>query len=320
MDLALVTRRGRVLGALRRPGTYHFGLDHHGSLESLAAAIERLMTRVGDRLDHQPLATVGVYCLAGADIPLDDRRITGQVATQGWTRKTIVRNDTFAVLRAGTDRTWGVALVCGTGLNCAGVGPDGRVVRFPSFGELSGDRAHGGGWLGRSALGVAIRARDRRGPHTVLEQMVPAYFGMSRPTAVMEAVYTGRLDMERLSALPPVVFRAAAAGDRVAEGLIDEMEREIVVTANAAIRRLRLTRRDVHVVLGGGVIRAASAGLVSRISDGIREVAPAAVVQRLAAPPVVGAALMGLDELHADRAAHRRLRSVLTQRRFAGTR
>src|SRR5436309_687971 len=310
-DLALVDVRGTVLAAMRRRGSFHFGLGYNGSLNSLTDAIKAIPRRRGVD-SSSAIAALGVFCLAGADIPIDDRRIAAELEGQGWTRKTIVRNDTFAVLRAGTDRKWGVAVVCGTGMNCAGVGPDGRSVRFPSFGELSGDRAHGGGWLGRSALGAAIRARDGRGPRTLLEEMVPARFGMSRPTAVMEAVYVGSLDRARLNEVAPVVFRAAAAGDAVAQDLIDQMTEEIVVTANAAIRRLRLASRDVHVVLGGGVLRAASDGLIARIAAGIRELAPRAVILRLEAPPVLGAALIGFDLLRASQEARVRLRQSLS--------
>jgi N-acetylglucosamine kinase-like BadF-type ATPase len=306
VDVAFIDVDGNVHATVRRRGRFNFGLGSNGSLDGLARAISEAT--------RGAVAALGVYCLAGADLPLDDRRIAAEVDGQGWSRRTLVRNDTFAVLRAGTDRTWGVAVVCGTGMNCAGVGPDGRFVRFPSFGELSGDRAHGGGWLGRSALGAAIRARDGRGPRTALESLVPAYFGMSRPTAVMEAIYTGRVQNDRLSELSPVVLKAAARGDRVARDLIDEMADEIVITANAAIKRLSLTRRDVHVVLGGGVLRAMDASLIARITDGIRSVAPGAVIMQLAAPPVLGAALIGLDEAKATDAARARVRKALTAR------
>jgi N-acetylglucosamine kinase-like BadF-type ATPase len=312
VDLALVDSEGKLLAASRSAGNYHFGLGRNGSLEALAAAIGRL-GRASD------LAAIGVYCLAGADIPIDDRRITADLEAQRWTKRTIVRNDTFAVLRAGTDRKWGVAVVCGTGMNCAGVGPDGRSVRFPSFGELSGDRAHGGGWLGRAALGAAIRARDGRGPRTELEQVVPAYFGMARPTTLMEAVYLGRLDYERLSEVAPQVMRAATSGDAVAQELLGEMIDEIVVTVNAAIRRLHLTQRDVHVVLGGGILRHAHRTMIDRIASGIQAVAPDAVILRLEAPPVLGAALIGLEELRASAAARARLRHSLTHTRLAGS-
>src|SRR5256886_3402778 len=193
---------------MRRRGSFHFGLGYNGSLNSLTDAIKAIPRRRG--VDSSPaIAALGVFCLAGADIPIDDRRIAAELERQGWTRKTIVRNDTFAVLRAGTDRKWGVAVVCGTGMNCAGVGPDGRSVRFPSFGELSGDRAHGGGWLGRSALGAAIRARDGRGPRTRLQQPVPAHFGKARPTPVIEAGHPRHPGSLRLHQGPPPVFPAA---------------------------------------------------------------------------------------------------------------
>ena len=311
VDIALVGGDGRLLAAVRRPGSYHFGLGRNGSLESLRRAI----AAVGRGAPE--VAAIGVYCLAGADLPVDDRRIAAELQEQPWTKRTIVRNDTFAVLRAGTDRKWGVAVVCGTGMNCAGFGPDGKSVRFPSFGELSGDRAHGGGWLGRAALGAAIRARDGRGPRTVLEETVPPHFGMTRPTAVMEAVYLERLDYDRMSELAPLVMRAAATGDEVARGLLQEMAEEIVVTANAAIRRLHLTKRDVHVVLGGGVIRAMPASLLDEIAAGIKALAPDAVIMQLDAPPVLGAALIGLDEMHAPGAAHARLRESLTHASLA---
>jgi N-acetylglucosamine kinase-like BadF-type ATPase len=312
VDVALVDMDGNVLSAIRRRGRFNFGLGSNGSFDGLARAISDA-TRGG-------VPALGVFCLAGADLALDDRRIEAQLVGQRWTRRTLIRNDTFAVLRAGTDRKWGVAVVCGTGMNCAGVGPDGRSVRFPSFGELSGDRAHGGGWLGRTALGVAIRARDGRGPKTRLEQTVPAYFGMSRPHAVMEAVYVGKLGSARLSELAPLVFKAAAAGDEVAQGLIDEMADEIVATASAAIRRLHLTRSDVDVVLGGGVLRAADGKLLGRIRAGIAAVAPHAQVVQLGAPPIVGAALIGLDALKASTKAHARVRDSLTHTRLRRTR
>jgi N-acetylglucosamine kinase-like BadF-type ATPase len=315
-DVALVDPDGNVIGATRRPGSAHFGLDHNGSLETLERAIRDACADGGVDADLKPVAGTAVYCVAGADIALDDRRIAAELRGRGWAKQTIVRNDTFAMLRAGTDRGWGVAVVCGTGLNCAGVGPDGRVVRFPSFGELSGDRAHGGGWLGRAALGVAIRARDLRGPRTVLERMAPAHFKMSSPKALMEAMYLGRLDMGRLRELAPVVFTAASQGDAVARGLIDDVADEVVTTAAAAIRRLRVTQRDVEVILGGGVIRSNDASLLSRIETGIRAVAPMAVIRRLTAPPVLGAALLGLDAVRATRAARMRLRDGLTDSRL----
>src|SRR5213593_5033727 len=112
------------------------------------------------------------YCLSGADLPADDRRILRWVAKHGWTEDDVLRNDTFAILRAGTDRTWGVGVVCGYGTNCSAVAPDGRTFRFPAIGDISGDWG-GGSDIGRLALWYAVRAEDGRGDETELVHLVP---------------------------------------------------------------------------------------------------------------------------------------------------
>ena len=313
IDAALVSADGAVLGSVRYRAYANFNFGHEPPLDPLGEAIRRVAAQAGVRRDSQPVARVGLFCLAGADLPLDDRRIVKQVKGRAWVDEVMLRNDTFAILRAGTDRGWGVGVVCGSGLNCAAVGPDGRVVRFPALGELSGDLAHGGGWLGRAALGAALRGRDGRGPRTVLETLVPQHFKVKRPEAVMEALYTLELDPQRMLELAPLVFTAAAGGDGEARHLLDQLADEIVATANAAIRRLRISRLDFDVVVGGGIFRNHDAAFGERIRKGINAVAPGATIQRLKAPPVVGAALLGLDALTATPAAKERLRKELAK-------
>jgi hypothetical protein len=54
------------------------------------------------------------------------------------------------------------------------------------------------------------------------------------------------------------------------------------------------------VVLGGGVFGADDPAFYARIEAGVRAVAPRATIVRLTAPPVLGAALLGLDRRSAD--------------------
>ena len=199
-------------------------------------------------------ADVGVYCLAGADTPSDVRELTGRLAAGGFARNDLLRNDTFAALRAGTDRGWGVVVICGQGVNAAGVAPDGRTARLDALGAISGDwgGATGVGWEG---LAAAVRARDGRGPRTVLERTVPGHFGLATPRALTMAMYHGRVSERRIGELSPVVFAAAMDGDEAARAIVDRLADELVAMAGAMIRRLRLTRSDPEVVLGGGVFR-----------------------------------------------------------------
>src|SRR5207237_3281450 len=118
------------------------------------------------------------------------------------------RNDTHAALRSGTDAGWGVAVVCGAGINCTGVAPDGREARFPSLGEVSGD--WGGGFdVGKAAVWAAARSEDGRGPKTSLERSVPAYFGLETPYQLAQEIHAGRVPQRRATELAPLVLQSA---------------------------------------------------------------------------------------------------------------
>jgi N-acetylglucosamine kinase-like BadF-type ATPase len=316
IDAALVRRDGTVLGAARVVSAEHDGVGRAVHLELVADAIVAASRDAGIESDDRPVADLGVYCLAGADLPGDDRRIARWLDGRGLADATLVRNDTFAVLRAGTDRTWGVAVVCGYGTNCSGVSPDGRSFRFPAVGALSGDWG-GGTDLGQAALWYAIRAEDGRGERTLLRELVPIHFGFRRVREVVEALHFGRLAEDRVVELAPLIFVAAAEDDAVARSVVNRQADEVVAMGGTAIRRLRMTDLDVDVVLGGGVFRGEDARFIERIREGFAAIAPRAMVKVLDAPPVVGAALLGLDHLAAPRAGRTRVRAALTEERLS---
>ncbi|HET9614522.1 MAG TPA: BadF/BadG/BcrA/BcrD ATPase family protein, partial [Candidatus Limnocylindrales bacterium] len=235
-------------------------------------------------------------CLAGADYPEDVPVLRTMLTVATGVEKPFVLNDTFAALRAGSTRPWGIALICGQGINGAAVSVDGRRVRFAGVGDLAGDWG-GAGAVGMAGLGAAVRGQDGRGPRTALERTIPAAVGLRRPDAVTHAYYAGRLDEARIGDLAPVVFATAGAGDPVARGIVDRLADELVSMAAALARRTRLVRRVPEVVLGGGVFRTDDAAFHARLRAGIAAAIPGACVVRLASPPVLGAALLGLDEL-----------------------
>jgi N-acetylglucosamine kinase-like BadF-type ATPase len=115
------------------------------------------------------------------------------------------------------------------------------------------------------------------------------------------------------------VFEAAAGGDAVARAIVDRQADEIVAMAGSIVRRLGMRRAAVPVVLGGGVTRTNEPGFWNRIRAGIATVAPNATVARLEAPPVLGAALLGLDAIDLAPAERRRadarVRAELTHER-----
>lgn len=313
-DVVLVSRDGDVLGRARVGPSNHqlVGLD--AAVETLGVAVAAVAADAGlpAPVAGLPLCVLGVYCLAGIDLPVDEEILAPALAATGWTEEVVLRNDTFAVSRAGTSAPWGIGVVCGTGVNCAAMGPDGRTVRFPALAELSGDFAPGGAWLGVRALGLALRAGDGRGAPTSLRDRVPAHLGQPDAEAALSGIYTGAIPYNQLFGLARVLLDAAADGDAEARRAADVLADEVAAFVRAAVARLDLQEEPVEVVLGGGIFDTTDAAFHARVADGIHAVAPRAVLVRLEAPPVLGAALIGLDLIGARPDALVALRSALT--------
>jgi N-acetylglucosamine kinase-like BadF-type ATPase len=312
-DLTLVSGDGSLLGRAQVGPSNHqlVGLD--GAIGALTEGVAALLDDAGladTILPNGRVCPIGVYCLAGIDLAVDEEKLTPAIEAAGWTARTIVRNDTFAVARAGTTGTWAIGVVCGTGMNCAASGPDGRTVRFPALAELSGDFAPGGAWLGLRALGLALRAGDGRGGPTTLADLVPAHFGADDAEAVLTGIYTGSIPYGRLFELARVLLDAAAAGDDEARRAADTLADEVVAFVRAAVGRLDVADKVVDVVLGGGIFETADDGFHARVTAGILDAAPKAALVRLDMPPVVGAALLGLDAIGAPSPAQFTLREA----------
>jgi len=318
-DVVLIAADGRLLSHVRGPGSSPHKLGGAGCftlLEQLVAQA-RSEADVEAGVDADPaagVADVAAVYLAGADLPREIVDLQSRLSQLGWAPKAYVENDTFALLRTGTDSPDAVAVVCGAGINCVGVRGDGQQVRFPALGRSSGD--WGGGWqLGEEALWAAARDEDGRGEPTVLTARVAAWFGLGSAAAVGEAMHFDDVSSERLVELAPLVLQASVEGDPVARAVVDHLVDEITLLAVAALRRLDLLSRPADVVLGGGVIASRDPVLLPGIRAKLASAAPLAVPRVVDDPPVLGAALAGLDLLSAPADAYRRLReSGLTSR------
>ena len=295
-DLLVVAGDGRPLAYLRGPGS-----NSHGR-RGAAGCIDVIASLV-DRAALDGPAEHGAFFLCGADVPQDIEELRAEIGARAWVREATVDNDTFALLRAGSDRPDAVAVVCGAGINCVGRSAGGRVARYPALGWETGDWG-GGEPLGREALFHAVRAEDGRGEPTVLVDALRAHFGTETVCALGEDVHYRRTPGARLGEIAPAVLGAAAAGDAVASRLVERLAGEIVLLVERACRDLGVD--DVDAVLGGGMLagRGYLHGLVvSRLPAAAAPVTPSL-------PPVVGSALAALEAAGAQSAAALLLREL----------
>ena len=261
--LALVAADGHVRSLVRGPlsSPHHLGVD--GCLGVLEQLFDEAVEQAGLPSGQRTRWPRSESCSwPESTSPPRSSSCRRSPARAGWAERVSVGNDTVALLRAGTERGWGVAVVCGAGINCIGVAPDGRQARFPALGEITGD--WGGGYdVGMAAVSAAARSEDGRGPKTSLEQSVPAHFGLETPTDLAQAFHVGRIPRRSVLELSPFVF-AEADHDEVAGAIVDRLAEEVVAMARAALTRLDLTDQPVEVVLGGGLLKSARAACSMR--------------------------------------------------------
>lgn len=289
---ALVDETGALLG-FGRAGVAN---QNTNGLESALAQIEsavRMALREAQLSTQQ--VQLGYFCLAGADFAEDFLMLRTRLEQiLGLAGRVVVKNDTAAGLRSGLSRPWGVVVICGTGINAAGRGRDGREISLPALGSLSGDWG-GGGTLGVEVIGAVMRAWDGRGRETLLTPIVLDALQFTNEEELLAALYHDRVSRDQKLALTPLLFVAAQAGDKVARELVKRLGTEVGITAGAFLRRLDLSETDAEVVLAGSVFKGRGPLLIDTVRKVVHKSAPRAQIVRPKLEPIGGALLLALE-------------------------
>jgi N-acetylglucosamine kinase-like BadF-type ATPase len=307
--------RGEILGVGRSSGSNHQAIGMQAAMNVIRSAIEGALAQAGI---HTGDLDGAFYALAGADLPEDFQMLCPALQELGYGRQVGLNNDSAASLRSGTDNPNAVVVGWGSGTNGMGHNARGQEVRLPALGDISGDWG-GGDELAREAIRLVARAHDLRGRETMLTGMVLETLGVPTVDEMIRALYFRQVDRDCFRLLPPLVFRAANAGDPVAHDLVERSVEEVTVTAVALLRRLGLIEVPADVVLGGSVFRAEGTLLIDGVRERLRRDAPLARVVVPDVEPVVGAYFCGLDmcEIAVDGAM--RARARVTYQAVAGS-
>ncbi len=291
-DVALVDVDGHLLSLIRGGTSSPHAIGFDGCVELLAELVadarasaglarETSGAVAGQRAGNsesatEPFADVARILLAGADFDEEVAALQRALGALGWASRLVVENDTLALLRTGTDRGWGIAVVCGGGINAVGIAPDGSEARFLALQEVIGDWG-GGQDVGVAALGAAVRSADGRGPVSTLEQTVPQHFQMGSPRDVARALHYREISLEALAQLSPLVYEQSAV-DSAARAILERLADEVAAFATAALTRLDLRAAGADVVLGGGLMRPAPPWMVERIRERVHAISGSATV------------------------------------------
>jgi N-acetylglucosamine kinase-like BadF-type ATPase len=289
---------GQALGFGKAGAGNHEVVDYPG-LEAALQASTRAALEMAS-IPKEQIAGAG-FGVSGYDWPSERQPTLEVIASLGLSCPLDAVNDTVLGLLAGASQGWGIAVVSGTGNNCWGWDAQRRTGRVTGmcggFGEFCGS-----GELVWKAFHNVVHAWTRRGPPTHLTQAFIERVGASDATDLLEGVSQGRYQLDAGAA--PLVFQVARAGDAVAQEVITWAGQELGMLVISVVRQLGFQKLDFEVVLIGSMFEGGTL-LTDPMRQTIHTEAPGARLVRLAAPPVVGGVVLGMQVAGIDAPARR---------------
>jgi N-acetylglucosamine kinase-like BadF-type ATPase len=279
---------GQALGfAAAGPGNWE-SVGWDGTRAVLEAIIQGALSQAG--LSKRDVTGAG-FGIAGLDFPEDRAPHAAIIDGLRLDAPYIMGNDTLVALAAGAAHCWGVVVTAGTSNNCLGRDRSGREARALGQGSQFGEYGGAVEIVQRGVQAVAL-AWTARGPETALTDAFMAHVGATDPLDLLAGLVRERYELDSGDA--PIVFAQAAAGDEVAQGIIDWAGRELGSLACGVIRRLNLEAETFDLVLAGSLYNG-SPRLTTALTRTVHELAPGARPVRLDGPPVIGGALLGME-------------------------
>jgi len=285
----IVDETGCALGFGESGPGNHESVGYDGMFESMQNGMEQALRAAG--LKKVDLVAAG-FGVAGYDWPSETQVTASVIDRLGLNVPYRFVNDAVPGLIAGSEEGWGVVVVSGTGSNCRGWDREHkREGRVTGHGVLMGEGA-GGSELMHRCMQLIGYSWSKRMPKTALADAIIAYVGAKDLEDLMRGYTTYEYQIGAEAA--PLAFRVAEQGDEAARDLIHWAGCELGEMANAVIRQLDFENLDFDVVMTGSMFEGGPM-LIDPMRETIHKLAPGARLVRLSAPPVIGAAILGME-------------------------
>ena len=285
----IIDEAGRALGFGESGPGNHESVGYDGMFQSMKSGMEQALRVAGLKKEEISGAGFGV---AGFDWSSEYDITASTLERLGLSASYKFVNDSVLGLVAGAEEGWGVVVVSGTGSNCRGWDREhNREGRVTGHGVLMGEGA-GGSELMHRCMQLVGYAWSKRGPMTKLADALIEHVGAKDLEDLLRGYTTNEYQIGAEAA--PVVFRVAEQGDGVANDLIHWAGCELGELANAVIRQLEFENLSFDVVMTGSMFEGGQM-LIDPMREVIQKLAPIARLVRLNVPPVIGAAILGME-------------------------
>lgn len=282
---------GQALGFGDAGAGNHEIVGYPGLRAVLRSITAQALSMAGLRSEQISGAGFGV---AGYDWPSERKPTLQAIGCLKLSAPLEAVNDTIIGLVAGASQGWGIAVVAGTGENCWGCDQHKRIGRVTG----NGYGEEGGAWtLVRKAIEAIAGQWTLRGPSTALTQAFIELTGTKDIDDFLEKLALGKILIS--NAQSRLVVQVANQGDKVAQEIVRWTGQELGQLALCVVRQLSFQKLNFEVVLVGGLFDIGPM-LIDPMREIIKTEAPGARLVRLAAPPVVGGVLLGMEQTGMD--------------------
>jgi N-acetylglucosamine kinase-like BadF-type ATPase len=289
----IVDEAGRSVGFGSAGGGNHQGAGYDGLAQVLRQSFDQARQMAGVSLAQIAAAGFGV---AGFDFPSDREPHLDSIRALGLSCPVEVVNDGFNGLLAGATRGIGVNVTAGSSNNCRGRNKEGRVGRIVGNGARFGE--HGGGIeVARRALQMVNYAWIKRIPPTQLTNILLEATGAKDELDLMEGISNDYFHLYPFIAVD--VVNAARAGDSAACEIMEWSGKELGWLAVSVARQIEMENEPVEIIQSGSLFEAGTL-LTDPMRRIVLEHCPKAILMRLDGPPVVGAVILGMEQIEFD--------------------
>lgn len=289
----IVNENGKCVGFGKAGGGNHQSAGYAGTERAIRQSFEQARSASG--VDSAQIAGAG-FGVAGYDFPSDREAHLLAISKLGLSCPVEVVNDGINGLLAGATRGIGVNVTAGSSNNARGRNRQGKIGRIVGNGAAFGE--FGGGleitWRALQAVNYAWIKRE---PATSLTAIFLEATGAKDETDLMEGISSQRYHL--FPHLAVKVFQAAKAGDRAAFEIAQWAGRELGWIAVAVARQIEMENEEVEIIQAGSIYEAGE--IISAPMKALTlEHCPKAKLIRLDGPPVVGAVILGMEQVAFD--------------------
>ena len=289
----IVDETGRCVGFGKSSGGNHQGMGY----DELGSVLQEATKRAREISGVETVDIVGAgFGVAGYDFLYDREGHLQAISTLGLSCPLEVTNDGMNGLLAGATRGIGVNVTAGSSNNCRGRGRNGQEGRIvgngPPFGEYGGAIEI----VGRG-LQMVSHAWIKRIAPTVLTKIYIEAAGAKDEIDLMEGISNQRYHLFPYLALE--VINAARHDDQAACEVMQWAGEELGWLAVSVARQIEMENDDVEIIQSGSVFEAGEL-ITKPMRDLVLKHCPKAKLIRLDGPPVVGAVILGMEQVNFD--------------------